>query len=77
MSGTGFDFSYALVRLKEGKRVARQGWNGKNMYIELQRPDEYSKMTFPYIFMKTVYDDLVPWVASQTDLLTNDWELVD
>lgn len=71
-----FGFDQALQLLKAGHRLARQGWNGKNMYIELQRPDEYSKMTLPYIFMFTATQDLVPWLASQTDILAEDWEMV-
>lgn len=34
-------------------------------------------MTLPYIYMRTVQGDLVPWLASQTDLLANDWTLAD
>lgn len=70
------NFSDALESLKSGARVAREGWNGKDMFIELQYPDANSKMTLPYIYMKTVYDDLVPWIASQTDLLSGDWFVV-
>lgn len=70
------DFSFALLALKNGSRVARRGWNGKGMHLELQTPDAHSKMTLPYIYMKTVQDDLVPWLASQTDLLANDWEIL-
>lgn len=69
-------FSDALLELKQGNRVCRSGWNGKGMWIELQRPDENSKMTLPYIYMKTVQDDLVPWLASQTDILATDWETI-
>ena len=43
------------------------------MYIQLQVPDKHSKMTLPYIYMKTVQGDLVPWIASQTDMLADDW----
>ena len=68
-------FGSAIAHLKEGGRVARAGWNGKGMWLELQVPDENSKMTRSYIYMKTVDDDLVPWVASQTDILAEDWEL--
>ena len=67
------DFGAALVNLKAGVRMEREGWNGKGMYIELQRPDAHSKMTLPYIYMKTVTGDLVPWLASQTDMLAEDW----
>jgi len=71
------NFGWALEELKKGERLARKGWNGKNMFIELQRPDKNSKMTLPYIYMKTVQGDLVPWLCSQTDALAEDWECVD
>jgi hypothetical protein len=71
------DFSNALNLLRDGLRVARAGWNGKGMWIKLQRPDANSKMTLPYIYMKTADDNLVPWLASQTDILADDWELLD
>jgi hypothetical protein len=70
------DFSEALKAMKNGSRAARTGWNGKGMWIEIQSPDENSKMTLPYIFMKTAQGDLVPWLASQTDLLAGDWQLL-
>jgi hypothetical protein len=68
------NFSDALEDLKDGKRVARKGWNGKGMWLELQVPDAHSKMTLPYIFMKTACDNQVPWLANQTDLLADDWQ---
>lgn len=73
MNDTAFDFSVALNLLKDNKKVARSGWNGVGMHIELQTPTETSKMKRPYIFMYPVDGQLVPWVASQTDLLANDW----
>ena len=72
------DFGDAVKKMKyRGGRFTRAGWNGKNMYIELQVPDEHSKMTLPYIYMKTVQGDLVPWLASQTDMLADDWMEVE
>ena len=71
-----FDFGVALGMLRDGERVTRRGWNGRRMWLKLQTPDSHSKMTLPYIYMSTVTGDLVPWVASQSDLLTDDWELV-
>lgn len=68
------DFGAALVLLKNGKRATREGWNGKGMWIALQVPDENSMMDRPYIYMKTVDNQLVPWVASQSDLLATDWQ---
>jgi hypothetical protein len=69
-------FGEAIEYLKSGGRVAREGWNGKDMWLELQEPDTYSKMTLPYIFLMTVDGNRVPWVASQTDMLTQDWDVV-
>jgi len=80
------DFSEALQRLKNGCKVARSGWNGKGIFVELQRPDEHSKMTSPYIFidttgLQTTNPDApksrVPWLASQTDMLAEDWIVVE
>jgi hypothetical protein len=72
-SGGGCGFEFALKWLKEGKRVQRDGWNGKGMWVALQVPDAGSKMGLPYLYMKTVQGPLVPWLASQTDLLATDW----
>lgn len=62
-----------MDQLRQGRRVCRQGWNGKNMYLQLQVPDVHSKMTLPYVYMRTAQGDLVPWLCSQTDLLAADW----
>lgn len=70
-----YSFSWALKQLRSGLKVQRKGWNGKGMYIELQIPNKNSKMTLPYIFMKTVDNNFVPWLASQTDILADDWDL--
>ena len=70
-------FGWAIEQLKAGKKVARSGWNGKGMHLELQHPDEHSKMTLPYIFMFTAQGDYVPWLASQTDMLSEDWGLAE
>lgn len=72
----GLSFSQALGVLKKGHKVSRIGWNGKGMWLKLQHPDENSKMTLPYIYMYTADKNLVPWVASQTDILAEDWEVV-
>jgi len=70
------DFGEAVKSMKRGLHVARSGWNGKNMWIALQRPDSNSKMTLPYIYMFTAQCDLVPWLANQTDILSDDWSVV-
>jgi hypothetical protein len=75
-------FGNVIVMLKQGKKAARLGWNGKGIFIELQVPDENSKMTSPYIFIDTTGlqtdnqnapKSRVPWLASQTDMLAEDW----
>ena len=66
------DFGSALAVLKAGGRAKREMW--KNVrWIALQRPDEHSKMTLPYIYTETIDGGLVPWLASQTDILAEDW----
>lgn len=75
-------FGLALEALKKGKKVSRAGWNGKGLWLELQRPDDQSRMTLPYIFMscpddaKTTPGARVPWLASQTDMLADDWQVL-
>ncbi len=72
----------AVAFLKSGEKVARTGWNGKGLWLEMQRPDANSKMTLPYVFMSYPADAQntpgarVPWLASQTDLLAEDWQVV-
>ena len=78
-----FDFGTALEALKGGCKVARTGWNGKGLWLELQRPDTHSKMTLPYVYINYPADApntpgaRVPWLASQTDVLAEDWKIVN
>ena len=74
-------FGQALVLLKAEQRVAREGWNGKNMWLELVPSDKYTALNIkngllPWIGMKTADDTFVPWLASQSDLLSDDWFVV-
>jgi Protein of unknown function (DUF2829) len=71
------NFGEALKAMQDGRLVTRRGWNGKGMWVTIQVPDEHSKMTLPYIYMSTVRNDLVPWVASHTDMLALDWEIAE
>jgi Protein of unknown function (DUF2829) len=72
-------FGEALQLLKDRKKVARRGWNGKGLWLELQTPDAHSKMTLPYLYLNYPDDAQntpgarVPWLASQTDVLAEDW----
>ena len=66
-------FGDAISALKSGGRVARTGWNGKNMFLELQVPDANSKMGHPYVYMSDVSGKLFPWNPNQLDVLADDW----
>lgn len=76
------DFGQALHHLRNGGKVQRSGWNGKGLWLELQVPDAHSKMTLPYIYINYPDDAAntpgarVPWLASQTDVLAFDWNIV-
>ena len=73
------NFSRALEALKkegDGIKIQREGWNGKGMWVALQIPDANSKMTLPYLYMKTADNQLVPWLISQTDALAEDWNIL-
>lgn len=84
-------FEQALRILKFGKAVYRDGWNGKGMFIYYIHENVYEAQTevakkhFPggkvpygaYIAMKTTQGNVVPWIASQTDLLANDWHGIE
>lgn len=72
----GFGFGEALRLLERGRHVTRLGWNGNGQFLTLQRPDLNSKMTRPYIYITTVDGGRVPWLASQSDMLGNDWREV-
>ncbi len=78
------DFGIVIKTLKQGGTARRRGWNGKGIFIELQKPDAHSKMSYPYIFIDTTGlqtdnpdapKSRVPWLASQTDMLAEDWEV--
>lgn len=79
------DFGDMLRELKKGHCAYRRGWNGEGIYIRIQRPDEHSFMSQPYIYIDTTSllsrnpnapRGRVPWFASQTDLLAEDWVVV-
>lgn len=94
------NFGQALALLKMGERVAREGWNGKGMWLHLVVPGTTLQesadlapglaksvartvrlhstvlVVLPFIGMKTANNEFVPWLASQTDLLAEDWVLV-
>jgi hypothetical protein len=92
-------FGQALMEVKQGEKIARVGWNGKNMWVamtpgkvlDLEKNDIWPKNIkdvavanggtveiLPYLTMKTVDNKIVMgWLASQTDMLANDWFIVE
>lgn len=70
-------FGQALELLKSGKKVHREGWNGKGMWLCLIMPGNATHLGFdmqPCIAMKTANNVMQPgWLASQNDMLADDW----
>jgi hypothetical protein len=75
--GHGGCIGFAVAWMLSGKKVAREGWNGKGMWVALQRPDEGSMNRQPYVYIVPVGGERVPWVCSQADLLAADWFIVE
>lgn len=92
MSTMNITFGIALELIKNGRKVSRLGWNGKDMFIFLV-PGSTFKVSRPpllgiypegteinyhsHIDMRTADGQIVPWVASQSDLLAVDWQIVE
>lgn len=90
---TGISFGHALYLLKKGYKVARQGWNGKNMFIYIQKGTTITKdmarnevlkeidgdiAINSHIDMKTADNKImIGWSANQLDMLSNDWVIVE
>ncbi len=85
------NFSEALEAIKLGLKVAREGWNGKGMFLFLVPGSKFTVNRAPllgiypegteieyhaHIDMKTAQGYVVPWIASQSDLLAEDWNIV-
>lgn len=84
-------FGNAIECLKKGKKVARTGWNGKNMFLYLINGREFQNaLKYGYgeyeneptirssIAMKTAQNTIViGWLASQTDMLSEDWIVIE
>ena len=75
------DFGTAIDAMKDERKVARKGWNGKGMflyYIAKSIVNEDGLVEYgAYIAMKTAQGNVVPWLASQTDMLAEDWMTVE
>ena len=85
------NFGEAIEAMKSGKKVSRSGWNGKGMFLFLVNGSKFKVSIAPlntiyeedteveycpHIDMKTADNKIVPWLASQTDVLAEDWGLV-
>lgn len=86
------DFGQALTALRDGWKVYRKGWNGKEMFLFLVPgstfkvnrlpllgiyPEGTEINYCPHIDLKTADGKVVPWTASQTDILAYDWEVLN
>ncbi len=89
---SAMSFGDAIVMLKAGKKVCRSGWNGKGMWLALILDHHYVVVPWlfdhrsenpcnpdllPWIGMKTADNGFVPWLASQTDMLADDWVAIE
>lgn len=79
----GMSFGLAIEATKKGQKIARTGWNGKGIFVYI--PADRGEMTNPYLAIDTygLQTDnpdaprcIVPWLASQTDMLADDWMIV-
>jgi hypothetical protein len=70
------NFGKALELLKQGKKIMRKGWNGKNMYVEVRTLYDVKGYVIdnPGLLIKTPTDYFNNWVPSITDLFAEDWE---
>lgn len=89
------NFGQAIEALKQGKRVARTGWNGKGMFVVYQKGypkgipcNKQTAEAFgynegdlficrPYLQMRCADGTHQMWLASQSDILSDDWEAVN
>lgn len=86
----GMNFGLAIEAAKMGKRIARRGWNGKGMYVflvhgmdfhtaaDLSELDDQDVEVLDCLMMRTATGAFCPgWLASQTDMLADDWYIVE
>ena len=87
-----FDFSEALRLLKDGKKVARTGWNGKGQWVRIFYPGTDKQFSIhehepdpkigdsgtfmPFFGLHNASNQFIPWQPSQGDMLANDWQVI-
>lgn len=89
--GNDLNFGDVIAGLKQGKRYARRGWHGMSMFVfyvpsdvpssnaphgKVLGDDQVISKRRDFLMMRTSDGDIVPWVASQSDILECDWEEV-
>lgn len=88
---TGLSFGLAIDMVKKGHKIQRAGWNGKRMFVYYVPDGRYPARTDPaksiadpdgnvsygaYLAIKTVSGEVIPWLASQADMLADDWRII-
>lgn len=69
------DFSWALilVRLNPDAMITRRGWNGENQWVSVYKPRP-TEIISQYLYLKDSQGKFIPWVPTQSDLFSEDWE---
>ena len=70
-------FEEILGQVKEGRIVTNLNWNGKNMWIRLQRVDAMSMINNDYIVMENDECLCIPWLPSVLDLFSSGWVVIE
>lgn len=75
-------FGEALILMKKGSKVARKGWNGKDMFAIYKEEGKYVYKGLvygkrPHFLLKTAQNDIAVWNPSTSDILGEDWQIVD
>lgn len=86
----GLSFGHALFAYQQGRRIAREGWNGKGQFVYMVPAKNYPAQTAAayhyfgdmvpygsYAALKNAQDEVVPWTPSQGDLSAHDWIVLD
>ena len=74
-AGTRLTFEAAFASMREGFRLRRPGWNGRDMWVRAAVPGERRGMR-EFLVLENAVGGVVPWMPSNGDLFANDWEVV-
>ena len=78
MNTENMNFGDAIEAMKKGSKVARAGWNGKGMYVELNKGGDYEfSELLPFFVLKGTHNAFNTWVASVSDTLAEDWQIIN